>query len=218
LAQRRKAKHRKKSPHTLTASGLALAVTVPLAALAVTRPSLAEGNRSGATVAPPPDAAGPDTQLWPSLQDRVALSRVQAEAMVVARTQADAAEAAAQLAAREAEAQAAQERASRERKAAQESADPRTVARAMLAERGQDGQFSCLNSLWNKESGWRVSAANPSGAFGIPQALPGSKMSSAGADWRTNPATQIRWGLDYIAGRYGNPCAAWSHSQAVNWY
>jgi uncharacterized protein YabE (DUF348 family) len=79
-------------------------------------------------------------------------------------------------------------------------------------------QFSCLVSLWSKESGWRVAAANPSGAYGIPQALPGSKMASFGSDWQTNPATQIAWGLSYIKGIYGTPCGAWSHSQSYNWY
>lgn len=79
-------------------------------------------------------------------------------------------------------------------------------------------QFSCLNSLWQKESGWNYQAYNPSGATGIPQALPGSKMASAGSDWQTNPTTQIRWGLDYIQRAYGSPCAAWGHSQSVNWY
>lgn len=64
-----------------------------------------------------------------------------------------------------------------------------------------------------------MTADNPSSsAYGIPQALPGRKMSSAGADWRTNPATQISWGLGYIANRYGTPCAAWSHSRSHNWY
>ena len=100
------------------------------------------------------------------------------------------------------------------------SRNPRTVARSMVAARGWgSGQFSCLNSLWNKESNWKVSADNPtSSAYGIPQALPGSKMASAGRDWRTNPATQIEWGLEYIADRYGTPCAAWGHSQRNNWY
>jgi uncharacterized protein YabE (DUF348 family) len=93
------------------------------------------------------------------------------------------------------------------------------IAAGMVAARGWGAdEFSCLVSLWNKESGWRVDAANPSGAYGIPQALPGSKMASAGADWQTNPATQITWGLQYIAGVYGTPCAAWGHSQATNWY
>jgi hypothetical protein len=80
-------------------------------------------------------------------------------------------------------------------------------------------QLGCLVSLWNRESSWRVDAENPSsGAYGIPQSLPGSKMASAGADWRTNPATQIRWGLGYIHDRYGSPCGAWAHSQATGWY
>jgi hypothetical protein len=73
--------------------------------------------------------------------------------------------------------------------------------------------------LWNKESGWRVDAENrSSGAYGIPQALPGSKMASIAADWRTNPATQITWGLNYVAGRYSTPCGAWSSFQAKGWY
>jgi hypothetical protein len=79
-------------------------------------------------------------------------------------------------------------------------------------------EFNCLVSLWKKESGWRVNAANPSGAYGIPQALPGSKMSSAGADWATNPDTQIRWGLGYIQDRYATPCGAWNKSQSSGWY
>jgi uncharacterized protein YabE (DUF348 family) len=82
-----------------------------------------------------------------------------------------------------------------------------------------DDEFSCLVSLWNRESGWRVNAANRhSGAYGIPQALPGSKMASAGADWQTNPATQIKWGLGYIKGRYSTPCGAWSTFQSRGWY
>ena len=79
-------------------------------------------------------------------------------------------------------------------------------------------QFPCLNKLWNKESNWRTTAANPSGAYGIPQSKPGSKMASEGSDWRTNAATQIKWGLGYIEGRYGSPCKAWSHSQSSGWY
>jgi len=79
-------------------------------------------------------------------------------------------------------------------------------------------QFPCLNDIWMRESGWRVNAYNASGAYGIPQALPGSKMATAGADWQTNPATQITWGLGYIKGRYGSPCGAWSFWQANGWY
>jgi uncharacterized protein YabE (DUF348 family) len=94
------------------------------------------------------------------------------------------------------------------------------IAKAMLAARGWGSdQFSCLVTMWNHESGWRVNAANPSGAYGIPQALPGSKMASAGSDWQTNPATQIRWGLQYISSRYGTPCGAWATWQAHGgWY
>jgi len=80
-------------------------------------------------------------------------------------------------------------------------------------------QFSCLVNLWNRESNWRHLAKNPSsGAYGIPQSLPGSKMATEGADWMTNPQTQIRWGVKYIAARYSNPCAAWAHSEEHNWY
>lgn len=80
-------------------------------------------------------------------------------------------------------------------------------------------EFDCLVALWNKESGWNAFAHNrSSGAYGIPQALPGDKMASAGSDWATNPTTQITWGLGYISGRYGTPCGAWGHSQLKNWY
>lgn len=93
------------------------------------------------------------------------------------------------------------------------------IAQSMVAARGwSDGEFNCLVALWNHESGWRTNAGNPSGAYGIPQALPGSKMASAGADWATNPATQITWGLGYISGRYGTPCSAYGHWQSNNWY
>lgn len=100
------------------------------------------------------------------------------------------------------------------------SANPRVLGQALAAGHGWHGeQFSCLNKLWTKESQWTVKATNPSsGAYGIPQSLPAGKMASAGADWRTNPATQIRWGLTYIKDRYGSPCRAWAHSQATNWY
>ncbi len=101
-----------------------------------------------------------------------------------------------------------------------DDSDPRDIAKALLPEFGfSSDQFSCLDSLWTRESNWRVNADNPtSSAYGIPQALPGSKMSSAGADWATNPVTQITWGLGYIQGRYGSPCSAWGHSQSHGWY
>jgi resuscitation-promoting factor RpfB len=97
---------------------------------------------------------------------------------------------------------------------------PRQLAGQMLARYGWGaGQFACLDPLWPRESGWNPYAQNPrSGAYGIPQALPGDKMAAAGADWQTNAATQIKWGLTYIQGRYGSPCGAWFHQQATGWY
>jgi hypothetical protein len=95
-----------------------------------------------------------------------------------------------------------------------------SIAYKMLPSYGfnQGSQYSCLVSLWNRESGWRYNAENASGAYGIPQSLPGSKMASAGSDWRTNPATQIKWGLTYISQIYGTPCGAWSHEESAGWY
>ena len=104
------------------------------------------------------------------------------------------------------------------------SADPSgnaAIGQEMAASRGWVGdEWSCLYQLWLKESGWNHLTSNyaGSGAYGIPQALPGSKMSSAGADWATNPRTQINWGMGYITGRYGTPCGALDHSHSVGWY
>jgi hypothetical protein len=157
------------------------------------------------------------------------VDRVAAEAAAAAAAAEAAAQAAAQAAA-EAAAQAAQAAAAQAAEAAQAQSvaggntveGARATARSMAASQygwGAD-QFSCLDRLWQKESGWSYSAMNPSsGATGIPQSLPGNKMASAGSDWATNATTQIRWGLGYIkASSYGTPCAAWSHSQAVGWY
>jgi hypothetical protein len=93
-------------------------------------------------------------------------------------------------------------------------------ARAELRERNWDeSQFTCLVDLWNRESRWNYRAENQSsGAYGIPQALPGNKMRAAGKDWRTNPETQILWGLGYISERYKTPCRAWDHSEENGWY
>lgn len=93
-------------------------------------------------------------------------------------------------------------------------------AQASMGSYGWDnGQFRCLLDLWNRESGWRTSASNPySGAYGIPQSLPGNKMAAFGDDWRTNYRTQISWGLYYISYRYKTPCGAWAHSEQTGWY
>lgn len=98
--------------------------------------------------------------------------------------------------------------------------NPKGVAREMLADYGFGaGQFSCLDSLWAGESGWDYTATNPSsGAYGIPQSLPATKMATAGADWETNPVTQIRWGLGYIRDAYGSPCSANSFKAGNGFY
>lgn len=120
--------------------------------------------------------------------------------------------------------QVAAERASREQARQgildRAQSNPRAVGRLLVFDQGWSAeQFACLDSLWTKESGWRWNAANSSsGAYGIPQSLPGSKMGSVAGDWSTNPVTQITWGLHYISSRYGTPCSAWSHSRAMNWY
>lgn len=156
-----------------------------------------------------------------------AAAAAKAEADRVAAEQAEAERVAAEQAAAEAARQEAAAEAARSRSEASDAApvdvepgSAQAIAAEMVAARGWGSdQFDCLVNLWERESGWQVDAANPSsGAYGIPQALPGSKMASAGADWRTNPATQIEWGLGYIEERYGDPCGAWSHFLDRNWY
>lgn len=140
---------------------------------------------------------------------------------------ADAAAAAAQAAAAAAQAKAeadAAAAAAAEAAAAQAAANTPAGAKATAASLASSqygwgaDQFQCLDSLWTKESGWDYQAYNPSGATGIPQALPGSKMATIASDWQTNATTQVTWGLRYIKDAYGTPCAAWSHSQATNYY
>jgi hypothetical protein len=98
--------------------------------------------------------------------------------------------------------------------------DPKTLTRALMSQYGLNpADFTCINDIWTQESNWNVHAANPSSsAYGIPQALPGSKMASAGPNWHDSAETQIRWGLSYIASRYGSACAAWSFKQGHGYY
>ncbi len=150
--------------------------------------------------------------------DRIAELREHLEA---AQAKKAAEEAAAAAAAAAAEAQRQAEAAAAAAAAANTPEGAKATARQMAASKygWGDGQFSCLESLWTKESGWNYQAYNAgSGATGIPQSLPGSKMATFGADWQTNATTQIAWGLDYISRAYGTPCAAWGHSQATDWY
>jgi Transglycosylase SLT domain len=155
--------------------------------------------------------AEPHTLL--AQEQRLAAAQLAAQRRAAARR-------AAALAAQQAAQRAAQPPASSAPSPVTPSGSPQQIAMAMLSSFGwSSSQFGCLQSLWNRESGWNPSATNPtSGAYGIPQALPGDKMASAGADWQTNPATQIRWGLGYIQQVYGSPCAAWSHEEAVGSY
>ena len=97
---------------------------------------------------------------------------------------------------------------------------PRQIALSLLPAYGWDsGQFSCLDAVWTRESNWNPYAENSSsGAYGIPQALPGTKMATVGADWPTNATTQIKWGLGYIRQSYGSPCGAWAFWQYHSWY
>lgn len=98
--------------------------------------------------------------------------------------------------------------------------DPKALTRALMPQYGlASADFDCVDRIWTQESNWNVHADNPtSSAYGIPQALPGSKMATEGADWRNNAETQIRWGLGYIAKRYGTACSAWSFKQSHGWY
>ena len=140
--------------------------------------------------------------------------------------------AAAKAAAAAARARAAAAKAKAEREAARRRAlenrgylpgtnNPREIARQILRNKYGYGeeQYSCFNNIIMRESMWDIDATNPSsGAYGIPQALPGSKMASVGSDWRTNPATQIIWGIGYMRDRYGSPCEAWTFKRAHGWY
>jgi hypothetical protein len=182
------------------------------------------------SLAPLSSSAPTSLSIWDDMQDREGLSRA-AEKLADLRAAAAAKierkrllaekqrlavekqQRAAELAARRAE--EARERATRDAQR-----NPKPIARILVRDHGWSSeQFQCLDLLWTRESRWDYQIQNgSSGAYGIPQALPGSKMASAGADWRTNPVTQIRWGLGYIADRYGSPCGAWAHSESHNWY
>jgi hypothetical protein len=157
---------------------------------------------------------------------RTEARRLAAERTKLAEQRAAAQRRAQQLAAQRRAQQLAAQRRAQQAKAAQAaqqpssgpSGSPQQIAQAMLASYGWQDQWGCLDQLWQQESSWSVTAANPSGAYGIPQALPGSKMASAGADWQTDATTQIKWGLGYIQSVYGTPCAAWSHEESAGWY
>ncbi|MET3468382.1 lytic transglycosylase domain-containing protein [Microbacterium sp. BDGP8] len=185
------------------------------------------------------DVQAETADLRGRLEAAQAQKAAEEEAARIAAEEAAAAEAAAKAKAEDEAAAAAAQRSSGSRSSSSSSSSSSAPAASAVASTGDNSpgaaqqaasnmlgefgwgqdQFSCLVSLWNKESGWNYQAYNSgSGAYGIPQALPGSKMASAGGDWQTNAVTQVRWGLGYISGRYGSPCGAWGHSQSVGWY
>jgi hypothetical protein len=144
-------------------------------------------------------------------------ARVAAAHAATAKINAEKAAAAKVRAAAQAKAEAQQ--AAADRATLAQTYAPGTVQALAESIIGNATQFSCFSDIVSRESGWNYTATNAaSGAYGLVQALPGSKMASAGADWRTNPATQIKWGLSYMDSRYGSPCGAWSFWQAHSWY
>ncbi|MFT3876244.1 MAG: hypothetical protein QM708_07485 [Propioniciclava sp.] len=164
-----------------------------------------------------------DAEMLASVEARNATLTATAEAI----SETDAA-----IAQRLAEEKAAREKAEAEAKAAAEKAEAEALKGGTPAQNkelarklardlygwGED-QFSCYDNIIMRESLWITTADNPtSSAYGIPQALPGKKMASEGADWKTNPATQIKWGLKYVKERFGTPCGAWSFKKAHGWY
>jgi hypothetical protein len=226
----------KRSKVTAVAAAGTLAVAIAAGAAAATLPAGTAAAPVGAADAYLAVAAGhqgatkADTTSSAQLvisTERMRFGLQHSEDVAAAKAAAQAAQAARAAAAKSAAAaakqavvtQAAAQPAATQQ-AAEPSGSPQQVAQQMLGKFGWSGsQFSCLEPLWEHESGWEVTAENPSsGAYGIPQALSGSLMASAGPDWQTDAATQIRWGLTYIQGRYGSPCGAWAHEEADGWY
>ena len=171
-----------------------------------------------ASPTPSADANSPaaDQQAAEAERAAEAASAAEAEAQAAAAREAEAAAAAAAE-------QAAAEEAARAAAASVPVDDPagaKAYAASVLGTHGWDAsQMTCLDTLWNKESEWLTSATNASsGAYGIPQALPGTKLATAGGDWQTSYRTQVNWGLTYIESRYGSPCSALNFHYANNWY
>jgi len=209
------------------------AATVALAAASAGTVAMWPASATSQSARSGPAQAGNSAdELPPSAGDVMQIRAVyQASAVRAARAKArrQAAERA-RLAAKRAAAERAAEQAAQQKAqaaqpaqpaaaAAEPSGSPKQIAQSMLASFGwgQD-QWGCLDQLWEHESGWSVTASNPSGAYGIPQALPGSKMASAGPNWETNASTQIKWGLGYIQSKYGSPCGAWSNEESSGYY
>ena len=227
IQRRTPPQHRKPSKLTIAVTGSTVLAAAAAASVVMLWPANSADAGSSLTSARVHTSSGPQFQI-PSaavqrrLQNAMLAAQLKAARQAAARRAAarKAAAAAAAAAQQAAEQQAQQTSAPAPAPAPVPAGSAQQIAAGMLGSYGwSSSQFSCLVSLWNVESGWNVTAANPSsGAYGIPQALPGSKMASAGPDWQTDAATQIRWGLGYIKSIYGSPCGAWAHEQADGWY
>jgi hypothetical protein len=204
---------------TIAAASTATAVTWPSSASA-SPAQLTSVTQSQLVLAPQPQLTASAQQIRAQEEAERAYGVHQADAVkAAAAKKAAAKKKAAEEAAKKKK--AAEEAAAKKREARLEhSGTPEQIAQAMLSQFGwSSGQFSCLQPLWEEESGWNVYADNPgSGAYGIPQAMPGYKMASAGPDWQSSAYTQIKWGLEYIQSDYGSPCGAWGHEEADGWY
>lgn len=205
-----------KSTQTLDVAGATLLAEVPSGAQAQT---ISDNFTQQATA----QQASAEAAAKEAAEKKAAEEAARQKAAADAQAKADA-----EKAAKEAEEKRKAEEANRSKArsamTATESAPPVSVTPGSvqaLAQQiiGNDAQFQCFSQIVKRESGWNYTATNPSsGAYGLVQALPGTKMASAGADWRTNPATQIKWGLSYMNSRYGSPCGAWSFWQSHHWY
>ncbi|MER5597643.1 transglycosylase SLT domain-containing protein [Streptomyces sp. NPDC002265] len=211
----------------------AVGSVVGVASGSVAQPNDAEATASDSTLLLADIPAGQQAQVQTaSLTQQADAQAIAADASAKKDAEEAARKAAAEtaVAKKEAAEEAAKKRAE-EKEAASRSAvrDASTFAvqssytvaqiQAMARQMVPSSQFQCFSNIVNHESSWNYHAVNASsGAYGLFQALPASKYSSAGSDWQTNPATQIKWGLSYMNGRYGSPCDAWSFWQANSWY
>jgi hypothetical protein len=220
-APRSRVKHHKKPSRTIRAVGVFVLV---LGAVAGAYLGVSQYQRHGNGVDLKVDS-GPVAQVAVDPVRQEALDKAQERAAAAAVDAAARAKRAAEVAKRQAQEDAASRSESRPTKypvptSCKEYSGNRAIGCALLLDAGfKLDQMPCLEKLWTKESGWNPKAENKSsGAYGIPQALPGKKMADYGSDWRTNPVPQIKWGLNYIKNRYTNPCGAWGHWQSQGWY
>lgn len=206
-------------------SGEASAIAVPAPVSAISAPAPAAGadllaaERAAAKARA--NRAVARAQLVAAKQATKRAKSLGLETKAIAEQQAKIKAELAAAAKKAAEEKAALERAIKNRGYEPGVTDPKEIARQILKNKYSyaSGQFDCFNNIIMRESKWDINATNPSsGAYGIPQALPGSKMATIAGDWRTNPATQIIWGIEYMKDRYGSPCSAWGFKASHGWY